>query len=52
MKMTVEDLIKELSDFPKDMEVVLFREGCEDYEGFYDNFIRPEINDDGQLVID
>ena len=52
MKMTVEDLIKELSDFPKDMEVVLVREGCEDYEGFYDNFIRLEINDDGQLVID
>lgn len=52
MKMTVADLIKELSDYPKDMEVVLFRKGCEDYEEFYDDFIMLEINDDGQLVID
>ena len=52
MKMTVADLIKELSDFPKNMEVVLFRESCEDYEEFYDDFIRLIINEDGQLVID
>lgn len=50
--MTVKELKEMLTAYPDDMEVVLFRQTCEDYEEFYDNDFFTEINDDNQLVID
>ena len=50
--MTVKELKEALSAYPEDMEVVLFRQECEDYEEFYGNEFLIETNDDNQLVID
>ena len=51
-EMTVKELKEALSAYPEDMELVLFRQECEDYEEFYDNEFLIETNDDNQLVID
>lgn len=50
--MTVKNLIALLSNYPEDMEVVLYRPECEDYEEFYDTDFYLETNDNDQLVID
>lgn len=50
--MTVKELKEALNAYPDDMEVVLFRQTCEDYEEFYDSDFFMETNDDCQLVID
>ena len=50
--MTVAELKEALADYPDDMEVVVFRPECEDYEEFYDPDFYTEVNDDNQLVID
>ena len=50
--MTVKDLKEMLEAYPDDMEVVLFRPECEDYEEHYDSDFFVETNDDNQLVID
>lgn len=51
-KMNVKELIEALSNYPDDMEVVLFRQESEDYEEFYDTDFFIETNDNNQLVID
>lgn len=43
--MTVKELIEKLNCYPDDMEVVLFRPACEDYEEFYDTDFYVETND-------
>lgn len=50
--MNVKELIKCLECYPDDMEVVLFRQECEDYEEFYDPDFYTEVNDNNELVID
>ncbi len=50
--MTNKELRNLLSSYPDDMEVVLYRPDCEDYEAFYDTDFYPEVNDDNQIVID
>ena len=50
--MTVKELKEALAAYPDDMEVVVFRLECEDYEVFYDPDFYTEVNDDNQLVID
>ena len=50
--MTIKELIAMLSCYPEDMEVVLYRPECEDYEEFYDTDFYLETNDYDQLVID
>lgn len=50
--MTVKDLREILANYPDDMEVLLLRPECEDYEEFCDPNIYIEVNDDNQLVID
>lgn len=50
--MTVRELIETLKNYPLDMEVVVYRDECEDYEGFYDVDFYTEVNDENQLVID
>lgn len=50
--MTVAELKEALAAYPDDMEVVLYRPECEDYEEFYDPDFFTEVNDDNQLVID
>lgn len=49
--MTVKDLREILANYPDDMEVLLLRPECEDYEEFCDPDIDFEVNDDNQLVI-
>lgn len=49
--MTVKELKDELDYFPNDMEVVIIREECEDYEEHYDTDLELGTNDDNQLVI-
>ncbi len=46
------ELRDKLASYPDDMEVVLYRPDCEDYEGFHDPDFYTEVNDDNQLVID
>lgn len=50
--MTVRELIARLWNYLEDMEVVVYRDECEDYEAFYDTDFYLETNDDNQLVID
>lgn len=50
--MTVKELREALTAYPDDMEVVVFRPECEDYEEFYDPDFYTEVNDSNQLVID
>lgn len=50
--MKVKDLINLLTTYPDDMEVVLFRPACEDYDEYYDPDFSVETNDTNQLVID
>lgn len=50
--MTVKELIEKLNCYPDDMEVVLFRPACEDYEEYYETDFYVEITDNDQLVID
>lgn len=50
--MNVKELREKLAAYPDDMEVVLFRPECEDYEEFYDPDFYAEVNDNNQLVID
>lgn len=50
--MTIKELIALLGNYPEDMEVVLYRPECEDYEEFYDTDFYLETNDNNQLVID
>lgn len=50
--MTVRELISLLGNYPEDMEVAVYRDECEDYEGFYDTDFYLETNDENQLVID
>lgn len=50
--MTIKELRNLLANYPDDMEVVLFRPACEDYDEFYDTDFYVETNDSNQLVID
>lgn len=50
--MTNKELRDTLAAYPDDMEVVLYRPGCEDYEEFYDTDFYTEVNDNNQIVID
>lgn len=50
--MNATELKEALAAYPDDMEVVVFRPECEDYEEFYDPDFYTEVNDDNQLVID
>lgn len=50
--MTAKELKEKLNCYPEDMEVVLFRPACEDYDEFYDPDFYTEVNDSNQLVID
>ncbi len=50
--MKVKDLITLLTSYPDDMEVVLLRPLCEDYDEHYDPDFSVETNDTNQLVID
>lgn len=50
--MKIKELRELLTAYPDDMEVVVFRPSCEDYEEFYDPDFCTEVNDDNQLVLD
>ncbi len=50
--MNVKELKEALAAYPDDMEVVLYRPDCEDYEAYYDIDFYMEVNDDNQIVID
>lgn len=50
--MTNKQLRDMLACYPDDMEVVLYRPDCEDYEAFFDTYFFIEVNDDNQIVID
>lgn len=50
--MKVKDLIDLLTSYPNDMEVVLFRPACEDYDEHYDPDFSVETTETSQLVID
>lgn len=50
--MKIKDLIDLLTSYPDDMEVVLFRPACEDYDEHYDPDFSVETTEAPQLVID
>lgn len=50
--MKIKDLIDLLTSYPDDMEAVLFRPACEDYDEHYDPDFSAGTNDANQLVID